>query len=191
VAGPKISVIVTQPQAAAVTYGRTASFTATVAKGQKLTYQWLKDGVPLVNSKRIIGANALTLSILGITTADAGAYALQISGPIGLTTTVPVSLTVLGAPTFLQQPGPTLSVNVGGTFTLHTSASGLAPLRYQWFKGGVALKNAGVHLQGAFTAKLAVRNAVSGDTGTYTVQVSNAVTTVTSGAAVVTVTPAK
>lgn len=58
------------------------------------------------------------------------------------------------------------AVDTGGTITLSVAASGIAPLRYQWFKDGQTIS-------GATEAALILRNVKAGDAGLYWARVSN------------------
>ena len=66
------------------------------------------------------------------------------------------------------------------------TASGTAPLAYQWRKGGVNLTNGG-RVSGATSATLTIGNVEAGDAGSYDVIVSNSAGSVTSNAATLTV----
>jgi sugar lactone lactonase YvrE len=83
-------------------------------------------------------------------------------------------------PVITSQPAA-MTVQVGATARFSVSASGTAPLAYQWQRGGTALA-------GATSASYTIPAAVTGDNGaTFSVVVSNAVGSVTSNAAVLTV----
>ena len=93
------------------------------------------------------------------------------------------NLTLDDPPTIVTQPTNVI-VNPGGTIVLSVAAAGSAPLAYQWFKEGVALTNGG-RVSGALTSQLQVSSAQTGDAGTYTVTVTNAVGSAASAAALV------
>lgn len=78
-------------------------------------------------------------------------------------------------------PPQSYSVNVGQAVTLTVSASGTAPLYYQWNKNGIAIS-------GATGSTLSFGSPQATDTGSYTVVVSNGAGAVTSAAANLTVT---
>ena len=84
------------------------------------------------------------------------------------------------APSILSQP-QSYTVNVGQASTLTVSASGTAPLYYQWQKNGIAIS-------GATASTLSFGSAQATDTGSYTVTVSNGAGAVTSATANLTVT---
>jgi alpha-tubulin suppressor-like RCC1 family protein len=72
------------------------------------------------------------------------------------------------------------SVNAGGSVSLSVVAVGSATLTYQWKKGGVAITD-------ATSATLIFSSVSSGDAGSYTVDVSNSLSSLTSQAATLTV----
>jgi hypothetical protein len=87
--------------------------------------------------------------------------------------TIPVVIT--------SQPPATLTVVQDSSLTLSVGASG-DPINFQWYKGTTAISNAN-------TATYTVAFADLVDAGTYTVVVSNSISSVTSSSTVVTVTP--
>jgi hypothetical protein len=81
------------------------------------------------------------------------------------------------APVITQQP-QSVTIDAGGSFTLSVSATG-GNLNYQWYQGSTSLN---------WTASsYSVSNANNGNAGTYSVVVTNAIGTVTSNPATVTV----
>jgi sugar lactone lactonase YvrE len=86
------------------------------------------------------------------------------------------------APVFTTQPQSVSTVQ-GSATTLNVIATGIPAPTYQWMKDGVAIA-------GATTDELALSALTAGDSGTYTVAVTNiAGTTVSAGAAVTVITP--
>jgi hypothetical protein len=86
------------------------------------------------------------------------------------------------APTISTQPA-NQTVLAGATATFSVTATGTAPLTYQWKKGGTAIA-------GATSASYTTPATVVGDSGaSFTVTVTNSAGTVTSSAATLTVTP--
>jgi hypothetical protein len=70
---PGVPSITQQPQSQTVSVGGTASFSVVVTGAGPFTYQWSKNGTP------ILGAVAATFSIASAVTNDAGAYAVTIT----------------------------------------------------------------------------------------------------------------
>lgn len=93
-----------------------------------------------------------------------------------------INALAFAAPTITSQPQST-STTVGNSFSLSVTATGTAPLTYQWYLGGSAIS-------GAASSTYSVGSASSSNAGSYTVTVSNQAGSVTSNAATVTVTAA-
>lgn len=84
------------------------------------------------------------------------------------------------SPAITDQPD-NVTVSQGQPATFSVSATGTAPLSYQWRKNNV-------NITGATSATLTIPSAQSSDAGNYQVVVSNAAGAVTSGIAILTVT---
>lgn len=83
--------ITLQPATQTATAGSTVQFIATAVGAAPLSYRWIKDGVDLPL------AGSPTLTLTGITFADAGSYRLRVSNSVG---------TALSEPARLLMPGP-------------------------------------------------------------------------------------
>lgn len=86
------------------------------------------------------------------------------------------------APVITTQPA-SLSVSVGQAATFSVTATGTAPLSYQWYKNDGALS-------GATNASYTIASVATADAGTYKVTVSNSAGNTTSNNATLTVTAA-
>ena len=171
--------ITTQPSSETAAVGGTASFIVVATGSTPLSYQWLKGGVP------IAGATSPTYTTPVVAISDDGAmYSVLVSNSAGNVTSSAARVTVKAPPSITTQPsGQTAAV--GGTATFTVVASGSASLSYQWRKGGVPIS-------GATSATYTTSAVALADDGTmYSVQVSNSVGNVTSGAARLTVTAAR
>ena len=80
-------------------WGSTVSFTVAATGSGTLTYRWRKDGVALGSGGIASGVTTPSLTLTGVTTADAGLYDCVVTNPMGSTTsgaarlTVPLSVT--------------------------------------------------------------------------------------------------
>jgi len=81
------------------------------------------------------------------------------------------TLAIVGQPQSVTRPA-------GSSVTLTVAARGLAPLAFQWFKGGVAIS-------GATGPSYTIPQLAQGDVASYTVNVTSGATTLTSQAAAV------
>ncbi len=121
-------IITTQPSARAVNLGQPASFTVAATGFPTPTFQWRK------NVAAIAGATGTTFSIAAVTNADPGNYDVVLTNSIGTTTSNAASLTLYQSPAITAQPlgRPIAS---GETAALGVTATGTAPLAYQWYQG--------------------------------------------------------
>ena len=176
--GPPPSIL-THPVAVTKTAGQSASFTVTASGKAPLSYQWYLNGI------QIAGANATSYTLPSVKLTDAGAYTAAVRNAAGEVLSNPAMLTVNPAaiaPVITVQPQP-LAVTAGQTAQFSATATGTAPLAYQWQRNGV-------NIAGATAANCSVVNAQSVNVGSYRVIVSNAAGSVTSTAATLTVNPA-
>ena len=171
--------ITTSPQSATVTAG-TAVTLSVVANGTApLTYQWQKGGAA------IAGATNATFSIVSAQAGDAGSYTVVVTNNAGSATSTAAAVTVNPAPVApaITSSPQSVSVTSGGAASFSVTATGAAPLSYQWQKNGAAIA-------GATSATYSIASAQAGDAGTYTVVVSNGAGSATSAGATLTVTAA-
>ena len=99
----------------------------------------------------------------------------------GMSNSVPatVNLTILAPPSITSQPqNLTVAANQNATFSV--TASGTAPLSYQWYLQGSLLNS-------ATNSTLTVSNVANKNAGRYSVMISNVVSSITSTSAVLTV----
>src|SRR5439155_170670 len=171
--------ITTQPASQTVTAGQRATFTVTATGTAPLSYQWQKNGTA------IGAATAASYTTPATTASDSGAqFTVVVSNTAGSVTSNAAALTVNSAPvapTITTQPASQM-VTAGQTATFTVTAAGTAPLSYQWQMNGTAIG-------GATAASYTTPATTAADNGDqFTVVVSNAVGSVTSNAATLTVT---
>ncbi len=164
-------VISLQPSGTTSLVGGTASFTAAASGSLPLNYQWQLNGVNLANNARISGATSNSLTISSVQSSDAGNYVLTVSNGAGTTNSSPAMLTVNGPPIINSQPVSQI-VAAGTLVTFSVSASGTAPLGYQWQFNGSPLSDGGV-ISGSKTAVLSLSSAQTNNAGNYSVTITN------------------
>jgi PQQ enzyme repeat len=172
--------ITRQPADAVAALGTQASFSVGVTGTSPLAYQWLRNGAV------IPGATGTGYTTPATTSADNGAlFSVTVSNLAGSVTSSMALLTVVGAsgaaaPAVTAQPA-NQTVSVGRQATFVVTASGSAPLTYQWRRNGVAISGA--------TAASYTTPAVTGvDNGAqFTVTVTNAAGSTTSNGALLSV----
>ena len=106
-------------------------------------------------------------------------YHVAISNSGGTLNSATANVNVLTPPSIAIHPMDT-NATTGATVVMGVNAMGTAPLTYQWQKNNV-------NIAGAIGTSYSLTNAQSDDNGTYRVVVSNAVGSVTSNGATLTV----
>jgi ASPM-SPD-2-Hydin domain-containing protein/immunoglobulin I-set domain protein/Ig-like domain-containing protein len=170
--------ITPQPASQTITAGQTATFSVVAAGTAPLSYQWQKNGTA------ITAATSSSYTTPATTTSDNGAqFTVVVGNSAGSVTSNAATLTVNPAPvapSITTQPA-SQTVTAGQTATFSVSASGTAPLSYQWQKNGAAIN-------GATSFSYTTPSETTSDNGAqFTVVVSNSAGSVTSNAATLTV----
>jgi hypothetical protein len=173
--------ISTQPASQKVTAGQTATFSVTSSGAAPLSYQWSKNGAA------VSGATSASYTTPATATSDSGSqFTVVVSNSAGSVTSNAATLTVTTAdvtPSISMQPA-SQTVAASQTAIFQVTASGTAPLSYQWRKNGTAIT-------GATSASYTTAATATSDSGSqFTVVVSNSAGSVTSNAATLTVTTA-
>lgn len=142
-----------------------------IAQGTPMpTYTWVRDGAQVPN-----GDNA-TLTFNNVNLSHAGAYIVVVANSAGSVTSLPATITVIDPPTFLRQPTNTIVI-VDQPATLSGNATGPAPIRYLWYRDGLAMTD-------ETNSSLQFPAAHRGLAGTYRLSVSNPSRTILSSNAV-------
>src|SRR5258708_33506020 len=163
--------ITTQPVSQTVKAGQMATFSVAATGTAPLTYQWKK------NNAAISGANSSSYTTAATTSSDTGAqFTVAISNAVGAVTSNAAPLTVNVPPSITAQPA-SQTVTAGQTATFVVTATGTAPLSYQWQKNGTAIS-------GANSASYTTPATTTADNGAqFTVIIKNSAGRVTSSAA--------
>lgn len=131
--------------------GTTAVFTASVS-GPASSYQWFKDGPPLIDNARISGSTTSTLQIVNVTDSDQGFYSAKIEGGCS---TIETNAAPLSCKPIILQSAPAATPQKR-TLALTLGVPANAPYTYAWRRNGVPIANlAGVY-SGAFTNTLRI-----------------------------------
>ncbi|MGA7794823.1 MAG: immunoglobulin domain-containing protein, partial [Candidatus Acidiferrales bacterium] len=170
--------IATQPESQTVTAGQTATFSVVASGSGTLTYQWKKGGTA------IGGATAASYTTPATTSGESGTqFTVVVTDSTGSVTSNPATLTVTAsavAPSITAQPA-NKTVTAGQTATFSVTATGTAPLTYQWKKNGTVIGGA------ASASYTTPATAASDNNAQFTVTVTNSVSSATSNAATLTV----
>jgi hypothetical protein len=174
-AAPQAPTITIQPTGQTVTAPAPATFSVTAAGSQPLAYQWKKNGVNLG------GATSSSYTTPATTLSDQGAlFTVTVSNSAGSVTSDAAALTVNSAPVITVHPA-NQTVAAPATASFGVTATGTAPLSYQWKKGGV-------DIGGATASTYTTPATTLSDSGSvFSVRVSNAFGSVLSGNAALTV----
>ncbi len=152
--------IVVQPTDLAVGVGGVASFSVVAEGTDPLGYQWNFNGT------NVLEATNSVLVITNVQLADGGSYAVEVSNAFGTATSSNAVLSAGEAPVIVTQP-LNQAVPLGGMAVFEVTATGTAPLDFQWSLEGA-------DLPGATDSLLTVTNAQLSDAGNYAVRVANA-----------------
>lgn len=156
--------ITSQPASRTNISGTTATFTV-VASGTSPIYGWRKNGSALSNGGNVSGATLASLTLTSVAQSDSASYSVVVTNSAGSVTSVVATLTVIVPPAIATQP-QNQDVTPGANATFTVTATGSAPLNYQWrFNGG--------NISGATASSYAKTNVQSGDAGSYSVVVTN------------------
>jgi hypothetical protein len=122
--------ITSQPASLNVTTGSSATLSVSAFGGIPLSYQWRKNGAP------IVGGTQASLTLPATDFPDAGSYDVVITNSKGSITSSTATLVVNGPPLAITTQPMGANVNAGGSVAFSVAATGTAPLRYQWRKDG-------------------------------------------------------
>ena len=169
--------IVVQPQSVRVGDGQPATFSVTVTTSVAATYQWTRNGAA------IAGANAASYRLASAQLGDDGAsFAVVVSNAGGSVQSASATLNVSPVAPAIVNVATTVSVVEGQPATFTVTATGSAPLTFQWRRSGVAIA-------GATSPSYRIPAAQLADNGaTFDVVVTNAAGSATSAPFTLTVT---
>ena len=158
-----------------------ANFSVVATGDAPLSYQWRRNGTA------ISGATSASYALNPTAVSDSGAqFDVVVSNGAGTVTSNAATLTVNATPvppSITTHPA-SLTVTAPASATFSVVATGDAPISYQWRRNGTAIS-------GATSASYVLNPTAVSDSGAqFDVIVSNAVGSITSNAATLTVNPA-
>ncbi|MDB6058276.1 MAG: Endoglucanase [Verrucomicrobiales bacterium] len=162
-----------QPASATVTQGSNALFSVTATGSPTPTYQWR------FNGGAIVGATASSYAKTNAQPADVGSYSVVVSN-ISSAVTSGSAVLAVNVPASISAQPQSLAVNVSSNAVFSVTASGTAPLSYQWRLNGVSIG-------GAIASSYTKTNVQNSDAGSYSVMVTNVAGVVTSSDAILSV----
>ncbi|HEY3913701.1 MAG TPA: LamG-like jellyroll fold domain-containing protein [Verrucomicrobiae bacterium] len=159
--------------------GENETLSASVLGSEPMTNQWYK------GTNVLAGQTNLSLVLTNLP-GGTNTYVLKVSNAYGSTNTTGTVIEVpagSGPPTIVKDVWPlSASFYEGQSFIYSVTASGSAPLDYQWWFNGNPLAN-------ATNATLTLANLTTNNAGSYFVVVSNSISTIDSSTAFLGVVP--
>ena len=165
--------ILTQPKSATVTVGSNVTFIVTAAGATNLVFQWFTTG------STTNFANGLTNSSLIITNVqltNAGSFKVVVSNSFNSVTSAIVTLTVnpvSNSVPVITQPPQSQIVASNATASFSVTATGTAPLFYQWHFMNGSPPFLFTPIAGATNTTLTITNVQTTNQGFYLVVVTN------------------
>lgn len=165
-------VITSQPRSTTVVAGQTASFEVNASGSGFLTYQWRRESIPLA------GQTSKLFTINDVQYQDEASYDVVVSNSQGSVVSASATLNVLAdsVPLEITRQPSSASVLEGESAYFSVLATGMPPIRYQWYLNGQAIV-------GATQSYLAIERSTSNDAGNYYVRVSDSAQSVDSSPA--------
>jgi len=167
--------ITSQPVSRNVNEGTNVSFTVIATGTAPLTYRWVFNA-----TNTIPGANNSSLSLSNVALSASGNYTVLVSNAGGSVTSQVAVLTVQAVPPTITSQPVSRTVNEFTNVSFTVTATGTAPLAYQWARNAA-------NIAGATNSALNLSNVAMSASGNYTVIITNVAGAVTSQVAVLTV----
>jgi uncharacterized repeat protein (TIGR03803 family) len=142
----------------------------------------------LSDGGNISGANTRILTFSGVTTANAGIYSVVVSNALGSAHSADATLSVTSSPPLIVTQPTNVTVSPGGTAVFAVNAIGNQPLSYQWRSNGLNITDGG-KISGSSSSVLTILNATENFSAAYSALVTNALGSVPSTGAVLSVIP--
>lgn len=127
--------ILSHPADSFASPGGSVTLVVTADESLPVTYQWRKDGALMA------GATNRTLVLNGVTSAEAGAYTVDVVTQNGTNTSVAGFVSIVAAPTVVT-PLVDVSASVGDPVALFAEFSGSPPPALVWRKDGTVIPGA-------------------------------------------------
>ncbi len=176
--------ITAQPADAALAYSSTLALSVTATGAAPLSYLWHKDNAPLANATRsdgvvIAGATGATLTLTAPVPTDSGAYHVTVTDATGrAVASSPAAVTIAppSPPVIIAQPESLFVTSTSApptTLAFSVTATGAAPLFYQWLRDGLPVNDSG-RFTGATAASLSIASVTTADAASaWSVRVFN------------------
>jgi alpha-tubulin suppressor-like RCC1 family protein len=127
--------IVQDPQSETVPSGADVTFSVTAVGAQPLSYQWLRNGQPVVDGGGITGSDTATLSVANSQPGDNGTFDVLVSNAFGSVLSAGAVLHAVALPQILVQP-TNKSALFFGSAVFSVTVQSAVPVSYQWVFNG-------------------------------------------------------
>lgn len=151
--------VIDSPQDITAVAGTTVQLNVTAGGTGPLRYQWRK------NETDLPGEDEPQLNLANVQPGTAGQYSVVVSNNYGWATSAVAVVAVIVPPSITSEPEDA-TVLEGGSVTFEVSATGTAPLVFQWRRDGT-------NILGANSSSFSIGSAQTADAGVYSVVVSN------------------
>ena len=148
-----------QPEGQVVCTKTPVNFRVVVSGTEPFCYQWTRNGV------LIPGADESVYSISSASLDDAGSYSVTVTNICGSVESSIAALVLNSMPSIQEQPA-SLEICAGSEAAFSIKATGSEPISYQWMKNGEEIK-------GANSNNYRIPKTKPGDSGSYSLRVSN------------------
>jgi len=133
--------ILEDPQSQSIPSGADATFSVTASGVQPLSYQWFRNGQPLIDNNTISDSATSRLSIINSQVSDNGYYTVFVSNAFGSVLSAGAVLNLIPPPYITVQP-KNESALFFGSAVFSVVAGGALPFTYQWVFNGEPILNA-------------------------------------------------
>ena len=157
--------IVSQTLSSTVLEGTNVTLSVNAFGTAPMSYTWFHDGL------EIIGQTGTSLTLNNVQASDAGPYQVSVTNVVGVTMSTNIVLTVIAPVSITQQPESRMAA-VGENVTLSVATLGHNPV-YRWRRNGA-------FIAGATNASLVLNNVQLTNSATYSVLITNSLSSVTS-----------
>jgi hypothetical protein len=163
------------------------------SNGVPAGFQWQFHGTNLMDSKRISGVGSNILTIVSVSTNDAGVYSVLVGSTTlvsnGISTNS-ATLTVYTPATIEVQPPKTVTPVPGEPLNISVTAIGDAPLTFRWYLDQTnALSDTSAGITGSASPDLTIYPLTPANAGSYFVVVINQYRAVTSSLVTLSIPP--
>ena len=153
--------------------GRTATFQVSALGVGSLHYQWRMNGIDMP------GKIFESLTLTNLQATDSGSYSVEVKDDLDTRVSQPATLSINLPPSITVPPSPA-TVLQGTATNFVVSASGTAPLAFQWLRNGGPLP-------GKVNPLLVLSGIQADDAGNYSVVITNIAGAITSAPVALTV----